>query len=107
MIEKPEVVNLYLDWYESLLTKKQLEIMIYYYQEDLSYREIAELLKISHSAVYDTVQKATKRLIDYEIKLKAVTTERRLQQLIASLKELNSEEINAIINTIMKEEKYD
>ncbi|MBS3991707.1 MAG: signal recognition particle [Erysipelothrix sp.] len=107
MIEKPEVINLYLDWYESLLTKKQLEIMIYYYQEDLSYREIAELLEISHSAVYDTVQKATKRLVDYEKELKAVSTERKLQKLIASLKELNKEEINRIINTIMKEENHD
>lgn len=104
MIEKSEIINLYLDWYESLLTKKQLEIMIYYYQEDLSYREIAEILNISHTAVYDTVSKATKRLVEYEKKLKAVETERKLHHLISSLKSLNIDEVNELISTIMKEE---
>jgi uncharacterized protein len=104
MIEKSEKINLYLDWYESLLTKKQLEIMVYYYQEDLSYREIAEILNISHTAVYDTVTKATNRLIELEKQLKAVETERRLQYLISELTSLNNDEINTIINKIMKEE---
>lgn len=105
MIEKSEVINLYLDWYESLLTKKQLEIMLYYYQEDLSYREIAEILNISHTAVYDTVSKVSKKLMDLESKLKAVETERKLQSLISELKKLNQEEVNTIIKTIMKEEQ--
>ncbi|MBS3972537.1 MAG: hypothetical protein KGZ84_05960 [Erysipelotrichia bacterium] len=104
MIEKSEKINLYLDWYESLLTKKQLEIMVYYYQEDLSYREIGELLNISHTAVYDTVTKATNRLIELEKQLKAVETERKLQNLISELKPLNNPEIDTIIKKIMKEE---
>jgi uncharacterized protein len=104
MIEKSEKINLYLDWYESLLTKKQLEIMVYYYQEDLSYREIGELLNISHTAVYDTVTKATNRLIKLEKQLKAVETERKLQNLISELKPLNNHEIDTIIKKIMKED---
>jgi predicted DNA-binding protein YlxM (UPF0122 family) len=104
MIEKSEKINLYLDWYESLLTKKQLEIMVYYYQEDLSYREIAEILNISHTAVYDTVTKATNRLIELEKQLKAVETERKLQHMISELKLLDNKEVSIIINKIMKEE---
>lgn len=105
MIEKPETINLFLDWYEPLLTKKQLEIMVYYYQEDLSFREIGEILNISHTAVYDVVSKVTKKLVDLESKLKAVETERKLQNLITELRKLELDSVDTIINTIMKEEK--
>lgn len=105
MIEKPETINLYLDWYEPLLTKKQFEIMVYYYQEDLSFREIGEILNISHTAVHDTVSKVTKKLVDLESKLKAVDTERKLHALITELRKLDVDAVNTIIDTIMKEGK--
>ena len=46
MIEKTEEMNALLDFYETLLTEKQAEVMKLYYQEDFSLSEIAETLAI-------------------------------------------------------------
>ena len=47
MIEKTEEMNALLDFYETLLTEKQAEVMKLYYQEDFSLSEIVETLAIS------------------------------------------------------------
>ena len=46
-------VNLLKDFYETLLTDKQNEVLELYYGEDLSLSEIAEDLQISKAAVND------------------------------------------------------
>ena len=65
MIDKIEANEL-LDVYGGWLTPRQLEILQYYYEEDLSISEIAEELEISRSGVQDTIHKATKQLEKYE-----------------------------------------
>ena len=40
MIEKTEEMNALLDFYETLLTEKQAEVMKLYYQEDFSLSEL-------------------------------------------------------------------
>jgi predicted DNA-binding protein YlxM (UPF0122 family) len=59
-------INSLLDCYESLLTKKQQEICTYYYREDLSLQEIAEIEEISRSAVYDSIRHCKSDLEHYE-----------------------------------------
>ena len=49
MLDKNEYINQLLDWYDKLLTDRQLDVMKLYYREDLSLTEIAENLKISRS----------------------------------------------------------
>lgn len=55
-----------LDFYSSLLTNKQAEMMEQYYNEDLSLSEIAEEMDISRQGVRDAVKKAEAILLEAE-----------------------------------------
>ena len=65
-------VNTLLDFYGGLLTERKQEICRYYYREDFSLQEIAEMEGISRSAVHDTVKKCEAELLRYEEILKCV-----------------------------------
>ena len=52
-----------------LLTKKEQDIFIDHYEDDLSLQEIADNLNISKSAVGKTLKIVEKKLIEYEQKL--------------------------------------
>jgi len=67
-----EKMNEYLDFYEQLLTTKQQEVMDMYFREDYSLSEIAENMKITRSAVQDSIKRTTQILENYEAKLKLV-----------------------------------
>ena len=62
-------LNELLDHYGKLLTDKQKEICMYYYREDYSLQEIADIEKTSRSAVYDVIRRCRRDLLDYESKL--------------------------------------
>lgn len=66
MLNKVEGNELF-DIYGDLLTKRQQEVLLLYYQEDFSYFEIAENFDISRSAVQDMVSRATNLLEKYEL----------------------------------------
>lgn len=102
MIIKTARMNDLLDWYENLLTKKQRDIMHYYYQQDLSLREIADELNISHNAVYDTITRASKRLEEVERQVGALAMYQQLQRLLVELKSKNIEEIDELIEKLDK-----
>lgn len=65
-IQKVVEISELLDIYGKLLTKKQLEVIEQYYNEDLSLTEISENLEISRQAVYDTIKRSEKLLYEYE-----------------------------------------
>lgn len=69
MIEKRELLNELYDLYGSMLTDKQRNYFILYYQEDLSLSEIAEEEEISRNAVYDNLKRTENLLISFEEKL--------------------------------------
>lgn len=71
-IDKIKNLSLLFDTYKQLLTDKQTEVFIYYYLEDLSMTEIADILKISKVAVSDTIKQTEKKLIELENKLSIV-----------------------------------
>jgi|SRR5690554_3416918 len=102
MITKTRRMNDLLDWYEDLLTQKQKEIMHLYYQQDLSLREIADELSISHNAVFDSISRASKRLEEFEKHVQALDLYQHLQTLIIKLKEKDIEEIKDIVNEMEK-----
>lgn len=103
-MEKTTYMNYLFDFYHVLLTPKQRNYMAYYYLEDYSLGEIAELFQISRQAVYDNLKRTEKMLEDYEAHLHlydkfktrteiieemdAVASDPELKNLIRRLKEL-------------------
>lgn len=62
-------INCLFDIYQNLLTQHQKDIIISYYQEDLSLSEIAENLGVSRNAVFSLIKRVETILEDYESKL--------------------------------------
>ncbi|HJF17416.1 MAG TPA: helix-turn-helix domain-containing protein, partial [Globicatella sulfidifaciens] len=62
-------MNMLFSYYQSLLTKKQQQMLALYYEEDYSLGEIAEHYQISRQAVYDTIKRSEKALEQYEANL--------------------------------------
>lgn len=69
MFEKISHMIVLKDAYGPLLTRKQLDIFNLYYEDDLSFAEIAEEMQISRQAVYDLIKRTEKILAEYEDKL--------------------------------------
>lgn len=97
MLDKTEKMNQLLDRYEELLTEKQRDVMSLYYRDDLSLREIAQELSISHNAVFDLIKRTEKLLTTMEEKLGQNEYYYLVQAMIRDLKSLNLPQVNAII----------
>lgn len=98
-LEKTKLMNDLLDLYGVLLTDNQLEIMEYYYMDDLSLSEIGENLNITRSAVHDAIKKSTNLLLSYEEKLKLLEKENKKKELLVKANNLSKEDL---INEIEK-----
>ena len=66
------VINNLLDAYGKLLTKKQKQIMDYYYKSNYSLSEIAESLGITRQAVNFSLKQSLDSIKNYENKLHLV-----------------------------------
>ena len=99
-LEKTKLMNDLIDLYGSLLTENQLEVMEYYYMDDLRLSEIGENLGITRSAVYDTIKKGNNLLLYYENKLKLLEKENKLNSIIDDAKNLTKEELISKIKEI-------
>lgn len=80
-------ISILRDFYGSLLTKKQDEMLKLRYDDDLSFGEIAEILEVSRQAVLDSLNKGEKHLAEYEENLKCLDRQRRI---LAVLDEIES-----------------
>jgi predicted DNA-binding protein YlxM (UPF0122 family) len=65
-IDKVLELNELYDQYGSLLTEKQKNYFILYYEEDLSLSEIAEQLDVSRNAIHKQLKAIEKSLYRYE-----------------------------------------
>lgn len=65
-------VNNLIDVYGDFLTKKQLEIMFFYYRDNYSLSEIAESLGITRQAVNYSIKQSIDTLNRFENKLHLV-----------------------------------
>ena len=63
-------ISYLIDFYGDMLTQKQHDFLVYYYDEDLSLSEIAENEGITRQGVRDAIKRAEAQLLDMESKLK-------------------------------------
>ncbi len=68
MDSKLEISLLY-DFYKELLNRSQQQVVELYVNDDLSLSEVADILSISRQGVRDSLNRAAKKLRDYESKL--------------------------------------
>lgn len=90
-MDKKLIISLLLDFYGQLLSEKQFEIMDYYYNDDLSLREIADIVGITRQGVHDTIKRSETFLEELENKLGLYS---RWQSIQHQLGVINSAVIN-------------
>ncbi|MGM0435700.1 MAG: YlxM family DNA-binding protein [Bacillota bacterium] len=84
-LEKHIEINALLDLYEPLLTAKQAKTANYYYKDNYSLQEIAEIEGVSRNAVHDLLKKTVAKLYDYEAKLHLKKKNDKRRELIESI----------------------
>lgn len=100
-------VTLLFDIYGEMLTEKQRDFIVYYYEDDLSLSEIAQNEGITRQGVRDAIKRAENQLFFFEEKL---GLKRRFDELRNGLVEINQmvEIINEVnMKTILSREIND
>jgi len=90
-MEKYFKMSYLIDIYSSLLTEKQVKVLEYYYNDDISLSEIASILDISRQGVYDTLKRAEKIILDYDDKLKLLKKYEENIELLDKIEELTDD----------------
>ena len=107
-IDEKTYYSILFAYYQNLLTDKQKNIFISYYDKDYSLAEIAEDLNVSRSAVWDSLKVTCKSLEDFESKLCCYYKDTKIHELLLELTHVNNNndlDINQKkenINTIIK-----
>ncbi len=91
-------INGLLDYYEELLTEKQQNFCSYYYREDLSLQEIAEIEGVSRAAVHDTIKRCRRELESYEEKLHMYESAQKRMKLYEEMLLSADEHMKGLIN---------
>ena len=97
MIEVTERINHLMDFYAPLLTEKQNQVLEYYFREDYSLSEIAELMDVSRSAVHDLLKRCEATLESYEDKLHLYEKFQNRLHLYEQIKQLGNQQIAELV----------
>ena len=97
MIEVTERINHLMDFYAPLLTEKQNQVLEYYFREDYSLSEIAELMEVSRSAVHDLLKRCEATLESYEYKLHLYEKFQNRLHLYEQIKQLGNQQIAELV----------
>jgi predicted DNA-binding protein YlxM (UPF0122 family) len=84
-LEKKEQLNQLFDVYQNLLTDKQVQYFKYYYQDDYSLQEIADLADVSRNAIFDQLKKVETHLFSYEEKLHLLSNKQKRLEIIEDI----------------------
>lgn len=76
------------DFYGSLLTEKQQQIIKNYFYDDLSLSEIADNIGISRQGVYDHLHRSEENLDEYEAKLGLLAKYNKIRNNINELEDI-------------------
>jgi len=85
-LEKKIRIHQLYDLYGKLLTEKQKTAFEYYYLDDYSLSEIADILQVSRNAIHEQITTVTAYLEDYEIKLELLDKHEKRSKLIEKYK---------------------
>lgn len=107
-MEKNVEISMLCEIYGELLTKKQLNILEDYYNQDLSLSEIADNNKITRQAVRDILKKGEKKLFEFEKKLKImkkmVKQKETITEILSGITKMQTKftekQIQQILNTV-------
>ena len=110
-MEKNVEISLLCQLYGKLLTKKQVEFIEDYYNNDLSLSEIAENHNITRQAVRDIIKKGEKKLFEYEEKLmfmkRTLNQEKKIEKALSELtkiqKDYSDKQVASVLESIKKE----
>ncbi|MGL4606740.1 MAG: putative DNA-binding protein [Eubacteriaceae bacterium] len=79
------------DFYGELLTEKQKQILEYYYNDDYSLAEIAEVMSVTRQGIFDVIKRSKSMMEAYEEKLGLIEKFLNTQNLFSSIKKDLSE----------------
>lgn len=96
--------NNLLDFYGPLLTEKQRTVCDYYYREDYSLQEIAEMEGVSRSAIHDTIRRCDRELAGYEEKLRLFASYQKRMRLYEKIRKRGDEAISALLDECIETE---
>jgi predicted DNA-binding protein YlxM (UPF0122 family) len=99
-LEETIKLNQLYDIYNQLLTDKQREYFSYYFKDNYSLSEIAEILDVSRNAVHLQIKNVVKNLEELDIKLGIIEQNKKISKL---LKALEKEKLNGETMAIIKE----
>lgn len=92
-MQKNLEVSVLLDFYGTMLTDKQRDVVELYYNEDLSLAEIAAHSGITRQGVRDSIKRAEAQLIEYEERLGLAarfrTIQRSLEEIVTRAREID------------------
>ncbi len=101
--KKVELIALY-EIYGNSLTQNQQQVIDFCVLQDLSLREVSDLLNISRQAVKYTLDNAVQSMLKLEQELKVLYKFRNLKQKLTNLlKSTNDNIIKQQINNILEE----
>ena len=110
-MEKHVEVSILWQIYGKLLTDKQNKVLNYYYNDDLSLSEIADLTNVSRQAVNDIIKKGEAKLFEYEkilhIMKKAQENEKTIQLILSKLSKIEDSSSDKKIEKILSEVQKD
>ena len=96
-MEKNVEISVLWQIYGKLLTDKQYDLLVDYYNNDLSLSEIAENQNITRQAVRDNLKKGENKLIEYEEKLnfmdKIIMQEKKITSIQEELDKLERNKV--------------
>lgn len=88
MLDRTTKYIILYDIYQDLLTEKQKKYTELYFQDDLSFTEIAEEFSISRQGAYDHIKRTEEILDEYEEKLKLFDKYQNRKKIIADIENL-------------------
>ena len=104
MFEKNLAISDLLDTYSAVLSDRHRELLDYYYNQDLSLAEIAELVGISRQGVRDGIKKAEEELFFLERCLhlwqKAESLRKTAERLLANADEATATAVHEMLRAM-------